>query len=125
MHADDIDVFVGIDVGKADHWATALSRDGASLFDKALGQSPRDSAGTDHQSPIARCRRACPLSGCGMAPAADISGLARGTDGSLLGQLDSLRCQAGGPGVTVTLLARRSSPVLRASPGPFATHLVL
>ena len=24
----DIDVFIGIDVGKAEHWATALDRDG-------------------------------------------------------------------------------------------------
>ena len=28
MDIEDIDVFIGIDVGKAEHWATALSRDG-------------------------------------------------------------------------------------------------
>ncbi len=28
MVTDDIDVFIGIDVGKSDHWATALTRDG-------------------------------------------------------------------------------------------------
>ena len=27
MDIEDIDVFIGIDVGKAEHWATALSRD--------------------------------------------------------------------------------------------------
>lgn len=36
MVTDDIDVFIGIDVGKADHWATALTRDGKKLFDRAL-----------------------------------------------------------------------------------------
>lgn len=32
----DIEVFVGIDVSKTDHWATALSRDGRRLLDRAL-----------------------------------------------------------------------------------------
>lgn len=36
MRTDEIDVFIGIDVGKSDHWATALNRDGKRLFDKAL-----------------------------------------------------------------------------------------
>lgn len=36
MHTDDIDVFIGIDVGKSDHWATALDRAGRRMFDKAL-----------------------------------------------------------------------------------------
>lgn len=41
MRTDEIDVFIGIDVGKSDHWATALNRDGKRLFDKAL---PNDEA---------------------------------------------------------------------------------
>ena len=32
----DIDVFIGIDVGKAEHWATALDSAGKTLFDKVL-----------------------------------------------------------------------------------------
>lgn len=33
MDIEDIDVFIGIDVGKSEHWATALSREGRkSLF---------------------------------------------------------------------------------------------
>ena len=36
MDIGDIDVFIGIDVGKTDHWATALSRDGQKVLDKAL-----------------------------------------------------------------------------------------
>ena len=36
MDIEDIDVFIGIDVGKTDHWATALSRDGQKVLDKAL-----------------------------------------------------------------------------------------
>ena len=36
MDIEDIDVFIGIDVGKSEHWATALSRDGRKVFDKAL-----------------------------------------------------------------------------------------
>ena len=36
MDIGDIEVFIGIDVGKTDHWATALSRDGRKVFDKAL-----------------------------------------------------------------------------------------
>lgn len=36
METSSIDVFIGIDVGKSDHWATALTRDGKRLFDKAL-----------------------------------------------------------------------------------------
>ena len=41
MNTEDIDVFIGIDVGKTDHWATALSRDGRKVLDKAL---PNDEA---------------------------------------------------------------------------------
>jgi len=36
MDIEDIEVFIGIDVGKSEHWATALSRDGRKALDKAL-----------------------------------------------------------------------------------------
>lgn len=36
MQTSSIDVFIGIDVGKSDHWATALTRDGKKVFDRAL-----------------------------------------------------------------------------------------
>ncbi|OLO70216.1 IS110 family transposase [Actinomyces oris] len=36
MDIGDIEVFIGIDVGKSEHWATALSRDGQKVLDKAL-----------------------------------------------------------------------------------------
>ena len=36
MNIEDIDVFIGIDVGKSEHWATALNRDGRKVFDRAL-----------------------------------------------------------------------------------------
>ena len=36
METGDIDVFIGVDVGKAEHWATALDSAGKTLFDKAL-----------------------------------------------------------------------------------------
>ena len=36
MDIEDIAVFIGIDVGKSEHWATALSRDGQKVLDKAL-----------------------------------------------------------------------------------------
>ena len=36
MDIEDVDVFVGIDVGKSEHWATALTRDGRKVCDKAL-----------------------------------------------------------------------------------------
>ncbi len=39
MDIEDVEVFVGIDVGKAEHWATALTGDGKKLFDKALPNS--------------------------------------------------------------------------------------
>ena len=39
MNIQDVEVFVGIDVGKAEHWATALTGDGKKLFDKALPNS--------------------------------------------------------------------------------------
>ena len=35
MNTEDIEVFIGIDVGKSEHWATALSREGRKVFDKA------------------------------------------------------------------------------------------
>ena len=41
MDIKDIDVFIGIDVGKADHWATALNREGRKVLDKPL---PNDEA---------------------------------------------------------------------------------
>lgn len=39
MNIEDVEVFVGIDVGKAEHWATALTADGKKLFNKALPNS--------------------------------------------------------------------------------------
>lgn len=36
MDIEDIAVFIGIDVGKSEHWATALSRDGQKVLDRAL-----------------------------------------------------------------------------------------
>ena len=36
MDIGDIDVFIGIDVGKSEHWATALSREGRKILDRAL-----------------------------------------------------------------------------------------
>ena len=36
MDIEDIDVFIGIDVGKAEHWATALSREGRKVLDRTL-----------------------------------------------------------------------------------------
>lgn len=46
METSSINVFIGIDVGKSDHWATALTRDGKKLFDKALPNTalPNDEA---------------------------------------------------------------------------------
>lgn len=41
METSSADVFIGIDVGRSDHWAAALTRDGEKLFDKAL---PNDEA---------------------------------------------------------------------------------
>ncbi len=41
MKVDDIGVFVGIDVGKCEHWATAVTSQGKKVFDKAL---PNDEA---------------------------------------------------------------------------------
>lgn len=35
-HYDAVDVFIGVDVGKGEHHAVALSRVGKRLFDKAL-----------------------------------------------------------------------------------------
>ena len=36
MDIEDIDVFIGIDVGKSEHWATALSQEGRKVLDRAL-----------------------------------------------------------------------------------------
>ena len=36
MQVDDIGVFIGIDVGKSGHWATALTAAGKRLHDKPL-----------------------------------------------------------------------------------------
>ena len=36
MDIEDIDVFIGIDVGKAEHWATALSQGGQKVLDRPL-----------------------------------------------------------------------------------------
>ena len=36
MDIEDIEVFIGIDVGKSEHWATALSRQGRKVLDRAL-----------------------------------------------------------------------------------------
>ena len=41
MQVDDIDVFIGIDVGKSEHWATALTTAGECLHDRPL---PNDEA---------------------------------------------------------------------------------
>ncbi len=41
MKVGDIGVFVGIDVGKCEHRATAVTRQGKKVFDKAL---PNDEA---------------------------------------------------------------------------------
>jgi hypothetical protein len=38
---ETVDVFIGVDVGKSGHHAVALTRDGKTLFDKAL---PNDDA---------------------------------------------------------------------------------
>ncbi|WP_314168503.1 IS110 family transposase [uncultured Actinomyces sp.] len=36
METEGINVFIGIDAGKSEHWATALSRNGRKVLDKAL-----------------------------------------------------------------------------------------
>ena len=36
MDIGDIEVFIGIDVGKSEHWATALSQEGRKVLDRAL-----------------------------------------------------------------------------------------
>ena len=38
---DEVDVFVGLDVGKGEHHAVALDRTGKRLFDKALPNDER------------------------------------------------------------------------------------
>lgn len=39
METEDIGVFIGVDVGKSEHWATALDRDGRKIYDRALGSA--------------------------------------------------------------------------------------
>lgn len=39
MDVTDVDVFIGVDVGKSEHWACAVDREGRVLFDKALPNS--------------------------------------------------------------------------------------
>ena len=41
MTPDDIDVWVGLDVGKSAHHAHALDRDGNTLYDKPLKQDEK------------------------------------------------------------------------------------
>ena len=36
MDIEAIAVFIGIDVGKSEHWATALNQEGRKVFDRAL-----------------------------------------------------------------------------------------
>ena len=36
MDIKGFDVFIGIDVGKSEHWATALNQEGRKVFDRAL-----------------------------------------------------------------------------------------
>lgn len=38
MEIGDIDVSIGIDVGKSGHWATALTWDGQKVLDKGAPQ---------------------------------------------------------------------------------------
>ncbi|RSX50413.1 IS110 family transposase [Bifidobacterium samirii] len=42
MRPDDIDVWIGLDVGKRAHHACALDRDGNTLYDKPLKQDEKD-----------------------------------------------------------------------------------
>ncbi len=41
MNTNDIDIFLGLDVGKTDHWACAVTRDGTRIWNKTL---PNDEA---------------------------------------------------------------------------------
>lgn len=41
MKTTDIDIFLGLDVGKSDHWACAVSKDGTKIWNKTL---PNDEA---------------------------------------------------------------------------------
>ena len=51
MTPDDIDVWVGLDVGKSAHHAHALDHDGNTLYDKPLKQ--------DEKAIICLARRRC------------------------------------------------------------------
>ena len=44
-----IDIFLGLDVGKSEHHACALDRDGNKIFDKPLPQLESELAGVFHQ----------------------------------------------------------------------------
>lgn len=44
-----IDIFLGLDVGKSEHHACALDRDGNKVFDKPLPQLESELAGVFHQ----------------------------------------------------------------------------
>lgn len=45
---DEVDVFVGLDVGKGDHHAVALDRAGKRLFDKPLPNDEHSLRGVLH-----------------------------------------------------------------------------
>ncbi|MEY6442308.1 IS110 family transposase, partial [Corynebacterium pseudotuberculosis] len=44
-----IDIFLGLDVGKSEHHACALDRDGNKVFDKPLPQLESELASVFHQ----------------------------------------------------------------------------
>lgn len=39
---DEVAVIIGLDVGKSEHHAVALTRDGRKLYDKPLPNTPRE-----------------------------------------------------------------------------------
>ncbi|MGP5027053.1 IS110 family transposase, partial [Glutamicibacter ardleyensis] len=41
MITTDVDIFLGLDVGKTDHWACAVTQDGKKIWNKTL---PNDEA---------------------------------------------------------------------------------
>lgn len=45
MKQDDIDIWLGIDVGKSQHWATAVDNSGKNIFSRQL---PNDEAITPY-----------------------------------------------------------------------------
>lgn len=54
---DEVDVFVGLDVGKGEHHAIALDRAGKRLFDKALPNDARRLRGVLDQLTWPMCLR--------------------------------------------------------------------